>query len=118
MIKLHMLAASARPIADVLIDSLRANGRFSRLRATLSDDEERDHEQHQFSLELEDESNEKGVRSAPQILHPDEAAAAVLLGKAFERSLVLKAERAVVRFISYNPPVRSDWIAPVPASPE
>jgi cell division protease FtsH len=84
--KPRMLAASARPIADVLVDSLRASGRLSRLRATLPDEEGPDHEQHQFSLELEDESNEQFVRSAPQILHPDEAAAAVLLGSAFERS--------------------------------
>jgi hypothetical protein len=44
--KPRMLAASARPIADVLIDSLRSNHRFSRLGAIPSNDEERDHEQH------------------------------------------------------------------------
>jgi cell division protease FtsH len=81
-----MLAASVRPIADVLVDSLRASGRLSRLRATLPDEDDHAYQQHQFSLELEDECDEKEVRSAPQILHPDEAAAAVLLGKAFERS--------------------------------
>lgn len=84
--KLRMLAASARPIADVLVDSLRASSRFSRLRAGLPTETNRDHEAHQFSMELEDESNDADERGAPQILRPDEAAAAVLLGKAFERS--------------------------------
>jgi DNA polymerase III delta prime subunit len=84
--KPRMLAASVRPIADVLVDSLRTSGRLSRLRATLPDEEDHAYEQHQFSLELEDQSKEKGVHGALQILHPDEAAAAVLLGKAFERS--------------------------------
>lgn len=86
MMKSRMLAASARPIAEVLIESLRASGRWSRLRAGLPDEENHADEQHQFSLELEAETDEKGVRSAPQILHPDEAAAAILLGEAFERS--------------------------------
>jgi len=70
----------------MLIDSLRASGKLSRLRDLLPGDEDHDDEHHQLSLELEDESNEKDARWAPRILHPDEAAAAVLLGKAFERS--------------------------------
>jgi cell division protease FtsH len=84
--KPRMLAASVRPIADVLVDSLRASGRFSRLRAGLPKETNHDYEAHQFSMKLEDESNDADEPGEPQILHPDEAAAAVLLGKAFEHS--------------------------------
>ena len=86
MTRPRTLASSPQPLAEMLIDSLRASGKLSRLRDLLPGDEDHDDEHHQLSLELEDESNEKDARWAPRILHPDEAAAAVLLGKAFERS--------------------------------
>jgi cell division protease FtsH len=79
-----MLAASARPLADVLIDVLRGSSKLSRLRATLPDEE--DYGSEQFSLQLDDESNDKHESEAIQVLHPDDAAAAVLLGHAFEPS--------------------------------
>jgi cell division protease FtsH len=86
MMRARMLAASVRPIADVLIDSLRAGARYSRLRTTLPNDENQAYDLHQLSLELEPENDEKDMHGTAQILRPDEAAAAVLLGKAFERS--------------------------------
>jgi len=75
------LASSPQPLAEMLIDSLRASGKLSRLRDLLPGDEDHDDEHHQLSLELEDESNEKDARWAPRILHPDEAAAAVFSGR-------------------------------------
>jgi hypothetical protein len=72
-----MLAASARPLADVLIDVLRGSNKLSRLRAILPD--EKDYGSEQFSLQLDDESNDKHESYAIQVLHPDDAAAAVLL---------------------------------------
>src|ERR1700738_4711749 len=84
MSRLRMLAASARPLADVLIDVLRGSSKLSRLRATLPD--EADYSPEQFSLQLDDESNDKRERDTIQVLHPDDAAAAVLLGRAFEPS--------------------------------
>jgi len=79
-----MLATSARPLADVLIDVLRGSNKLSRLRATLPD--EKDYGSEQFSLQLDDESNDKHESYAIQVLHPDDVAAAVLLGHAFEPS--------------------------------
>lgn len=87
MMKPRMLAASARPLANVLADSLRSSSRWSRLRTNLPDEADRDDQAAQLSLDLEEghrESNEYG--GAPPALNPDEAAAAVLLGKAFEQS--------------------------------
>ena len=86
MMKPRMLAASARPIADVVLDSLRSSSKLSRLRAALPDEEDCDHALHQFSLKLEDDSDDKLDRDTAPVLHPDEAAAAVLLGTAFESS--------------------------------
>jgi len=77
-----MLAAAARPLAEVLIDALRAGGKLSRLRATLPDRE--DDGPEQFSLQLDDDSDDKRESVAIQVLHPEDAAAAVLLGHAFE----------------------------------
>jgi cell division protease FtsH len=87
MMKPHMLAASTRPIADVLVDSLRTSAKFARLRATLPEEENHAYEKRQFDLQLEDDSAEKDSgHGARQILHPGDAAAAILLGQAFERS--------------------------------
>jgi hypothetical protein len=84
MIKLRKLAAAARPLADVLIDALRVRGNLSRLRGSLPDEDNDD--LHQFSLNLEDDDNDRDETGLIQILHPDEAAVAVLLGNAFEHS--------------------------------
>jgi cell division protease FtsH len=79
-----MLAASVRPLADVLIDALRSSRNLSRLRATLPDEEH--HGPDQLPLQLEDETNEKHESDAIRVLHPDDAVAAVLFGQAFEHS--------------------------------
>ena len=112
--KPRLLAASARPIADVLVNSLRASGRWSRLRTTLPDEEHHDYEAHQPSLELEDEcSNETGERDAPQILHPDETAAAVLLGKAFEHSREVLAILRQPDTLAIIEVPHSDFVEPI-----
>ncbi|TWI76487.1 hypothetical protein IQ16_00728 [Bradyrhizobium huanghuaihaiense] len=113
MIKLRMLAASARPLADVLIDSLRASGRWSRLRAVVHDEEDFDPEPHQFSLELEDENNEKSAEGSPQILHPDEAAAAILLGKAFEPSRDVLARLRQPDMLAIVEVTHPDFVDPI-----
>jgi DNA polymerase III delta prime subunit len=79
-----MLAASARPLAEALIEALRSGRSYSRLRATLPDEEE--YGPDQFSLQLDDDDGEKHANESIRFLHPDEAAAAVLLGQAFEHS--------------------------------
>jgi cell division protease FtsH len=84
MTRLRILAASARPLADVLIDALRASSRLSRLRVPfLSED---DRASQQYSLPLEEESDDGHADDPIQVLHPDDVATAVLLGRAFECS--------------------------------
>ena len=55
MTKLRILAASARPLADVLIDALRASSKLSRLRASFPSED--DQARQQYSLQLEEESD-------------------------------------------------------------
>lgn len=82
--RLRSLAASARPLADVLIDALRASRKLSRLRAPFPDED--DQSRQQFSLQLETEGDDRPADEPIQVLHPDDVAAAVLVGQAFERS--------------------------------
>jgi hypothetical protein len=84
MTRLRILAASARPLADVLIDALRASSKLSRLRVHLPDED--DQGRQQFSLPLEEETDYSHADDPIQVLHPDDVATAVLLGRAFECS--------------------------------
>lgn len=84
MTRLRTLAASARPLTDVLIDALRASSKLSRLRVSFPDTDDRG--RLQPSLQLEEESDDRHVDDLIQILHPDDVATAVLLGQAFEHS--------------------------------
>jgi hypothetical protein len=79
-----MLAASARPLADVLIDALRSSSNMSRAQAILTDEDSSGPQQ--LSLRLEDDIHAKQASDAIQVLHPDDAAIAALVGRAFERS--------------------------------
>jgi hypothetical protein len=79
------MAASSRPLADVLVDALRADSKLSRLRATHSADKENAARQ-QFLLPLEEETEQWHTDEPIRVLHPDDEAAAMVLGKAFERS--------------------------------
>jgi cell division protease FtsH len=79
-----MLAASARPLADVLIAALRSSSNMSRAQAVFTDEDSSG--PHQFSLQLEDDILAKQASDAIQVLHPDDAAIAALVGRAFERS--------------------------------
>ena len=106
-----MLAASARPLAEVLIDSLRAGGRQSRLRATLSDEE--NYGPHQFTLQLDDESCEKHENVAIQILHPEDATAAVLLGHAFDGSRDALARLRDPDMVAIIEVPHLDFVAPI-----
>jgi cell division protease FtsH len=85
MTKLRRLAAAVRPLADVLVDTLRASARLSRLRTVLPDEDADDY-LYQFSLDLDDDRDDREESGPVSILHPDEAAVAVLLGNAFEHS--------------------------------
>ncbi|MDP2411469.1 MAG: AAA family ATPase [Pseudolabrys sp.] len=81
MTRVQMLASSARPLAEVLVDALRNSGNpFLRLRTPASDDVS---DQHQYALRLED-ADEASDGSSACILRPDEVAVAVLLGQAFD----------------------------------
>jgi cell division protease FtsH len=111
MSRLRTLAASARPLADVLIDALRATSRLSRLRATLP--EEEDYGPHQFSLPLDDESSDNQVNDTIHVVHPDDVAVAAVLGHAFEHSrdaLTRLKDPDMVAIIEVPHP---DFVAPV-----
>ncbi|MBI1201937.1 MAG: AAA family ATPase [Rhodopseudomonas sp.] len=84
MTRVQMLASSPRPLAEVLVDAMRASGNSPfELRTLASDD---DDDQPQYQLRLED-NDEGGVDSgSARILRPDEVAVAVLLGQALDRN--------------------------------
>ena len=83
MTRVLMLASSPRPLADVLVDALRAGGNpLLRLRTPASDDV---CDQHQYPLRLEDNKEEAGDGSSASVLRPDEVAVAILLGQALDR---------------------------------
>jgi hypothetical protein len=84
MTRLRRLAASARPLADVLIDALRASNRLSRLLAPLPPQD--DQGRQQLSLQLEEEGDDRRIDDAILVLYPEDVAAAVLVGNAFEHS--------------------------------
>lgn len=82
MTRVQMLASSPRPLADVLVDALRASGNsLFKLRTQSSDNE---FDQHQYPLRLEDKEDEGGDRSPARVLRPDEVAVAILLGQALD----------------------------------
>ncbi len=81
MTRVQMLAASGRPLAEVLIDALRAKDRSARRSGTgAGDQDDRDQLPLQFGVEQPDEG------FVPQPLRPHEAAAAILLGRAFDNN--------------------------------
>jgi cell division protease FtsH len=110
MTRVRMLAASARPIFDVLIDSLRASGRLSRLRSSLPDDDE--DEPDQSCLEVKDDGS-RGEGRTIEILHPDEVAAAVLLGQAFECSRDVLAKLSQPDAIVFIEVPQPDFVEPI-----
>jgi cell division protease FtsH len=82
MTRVQMLASSPRPLADVLVDSLRGSGNFLlRLRTPASDEA---CDQHQYPLRLEDKE-EDGDSHSTRVVRPDEIAVAILLGQALDR---------------------------------
>ncbi len=81
MTRVQMLTSSPRPLAEVLVDALRAGGNsLLRLRTPSSDDV---CNQRQYPLRLEDEQ-EGGDSSSARVMRPDEAAIAILLGQALD----------------------------------
>jgi cell division protease FtsH len=111
MNRLRRLAASVRPLAEVLIDALRSSG--MPFRSQSHRPEEHDHGPHQLSLRLEDDSDDQRDDDATPVLHPDEAAAAVLLGQAFDNSrdvLVSLADPDMVAIIEVPHP---DFVEPI-----
>jgi cell division protease FtsH len=99
MTRVQMLASSPRPLAEVLVDALRASGNsLLRLRTPSSDDIG---DQHQYPLRLEDK--EEGSDSpSTRVMRPDEVAVAILLGQALDRArdmLVKLQDRDTVAII-------------------
>ena len=111
MTRLRILAASARPLANVLIDALRASSLPFRLRAHLPDED--DYGPHQFSLKLEDDSDNQGDGEAMPVLHPDDAAAAVLLGQAFENSRDVLASLGDPDMVAVIEVPHPDFVEPI-----
>jgi cell division protease FtsH len=112
MNRLRNLATSSRPLADVLIDALRADSKLSRLRATHSADKE-DQARQQFSLPLEEEIEDRHAHDTIRVLHPDEVATAVLLGKAFESSRDALARLADPDMVAVIEVAHSDFVEPI-----
>ena len=84
MTRVKMLASSPRPLAEVLVDALRAGGNPLLGARTVSSDDIGD--QHQYPLRLEDNEEEAGVGSSARVVRPDEVAVAILLGQALDRA--------------------------------
>ena len=84
MTRVRMLAAAVRPLAEVLIDALRADNTARLKHQTGSSRSTRDDDQ--LHLRLDDELDDMADDTdAFQVLRPDEVAAAVLLGRALDR---------------------------------
>ena len=84
MTRLRTLAASVRPLADVLVDSLRRANKPCR--AGGPDDPDDDGGQSQLKLRLDDDADASiSECDPPSPLPPDEVAVAVLLGRALDR---------------------------------
>lgn len=81
MMRVQMLASSPRPLADVLVDALRASSNPLRRARTPSSDDIGD--QHQYPLRLED-TEEGSDSNSTRIVRPDEVAVAILLGQALD----------------------------------
>lgn len=81
MNRVQMLASSPRPLAEVLVHALRADGNpMLRLRTSESGDAG---DQRQYPLRLEDTAELCDANPA-RILGPDEVAVAILLGQALD----------------------------------
>jgi hypothetical protein len=83
MNRLLMLAASARPLAETLIDALRAN---LKPRPALPVDGDERNELEQLDLQLDPNEDEGDVATAMRPLPPDDAAVAIQFGYAFEQN--------------------------------
>jgi hypothetical protein len=84
MTRVKMLASSARPLAEVLVDALRAGGNPLLGARTQSSDDISD--QHQYPLRLEDKEEETGDSGSVRVMRPDEVAVAILFGRALDRA--------------------------------
>jgi cell division protease FtsH len=83
MTRVQMLASSPRPLADVLVDSLRTSGNSLLRPRTPSSADICD--QHQYPLRLEDKE-EASDSPSTRFMRPDEVAVAILLGQALDRA--------------------------------
>jgi DNA polymerase III delta prime subunit len=111
MTRPRILAASGRTLAGLLIDALRARSLPFRLRTHLPDDD--DYGPHQFSLNLEDESHDRADGNAMPVLHPDDAAAAALLGQAFENSRDVLARLGDPDMVAVIQVPHPDFVEPI-----
>ena len=85
MTHLHMLASSARPLAEVLVDALRRHTNpIAQLRHTIGENDDDNTGDDQLGLRLDDEADDAHQNDAIDMLRPDEVAVAVLLGLAFD----------------------------------
>jgi hypothetical protein len=82
MTYVKFLAASPRALVEVLVDELRRRNKQSRGGLAASDSADR--HDRQLSMSLDEVDSNDAVEAIP-MLRPDDVAAAVLLGTAFEK---------------------------------
>ncbi|MBS0248403.1 MAG: AAA family ATPase [Proteobacteria bacterium] len=82
MTRVHMLASSLRPLADVLVDALRSRGSSLLSLRTQPSDDTGEHDQYRLRFEDTEEDTDSQTGG---IVRPDEAGVAILLGQALDR---------------------------------
>ena len=113
MLPVEMLAASTRPLADVLIDRLRAAGRrrslLDRLRRRRDDEE--DWSSSELMLPLLQDEEDCGRYEPPlRPLRPDETAAAILVGRALDQNRDVLRRLQDITTITIIEVTGPDWV--------
>jgi cell division protease FtsH len=111
MTRLRVLAASIRPLSDVLIDSLRRRAK-PHLHGDRNEPDDGDGAR-QLDLRLDDNAADDSKSDPPSVLRPGEVAAAVLVGRALDprRDLLAKLrDRDSIAVIEVPAPELTDSI--------
>jgi len=105
---LQSLAASSRPLAETFLDQLRIGAGFSRLAGELPAVED---DEGQLPNEDRDDAQRRRTKSRPP--SPDAAAAAILLGRAFENSRDILAKLTAPDTVAIIQVADPDLVKPI-----